>query len=103
VGSLLFYLFIGVYVLAIDLAVGESRNAHPSCYKSMNMELENADIEMVKAKPEQLPAPTYWPFFMALGMALAAWGLLSTWVISMGGLIVFVTALIGWINILRHE
>jgi hypothetical protein len=69
----------------------------------MNMELENTDIEMVKAKPEQLPEPTYWPFFMALGMAFAGWGLLSTWLISIGGLIVFVTALIGWINILQHE
>ncbi len=60
-------------------------------------------IEMVKAKPERLPEPTYWPFFMALGLAFAGWGLLSTWLVSLGGGIVFVISLAGWINILRHE
>jgi hypothetical protein len=59
--------------------------------------------EPVKAKPAQLPDPTYWPFFMALGLAFAGWGLLATWLVSVGGLIVFVIALIGWINILTHE
>ena len=61
------------------------------------------DPEMVRAKPARLPEPTYWPFFMALGLAFSGWGLLSTWLVSAGGLIVFVTALIGWINNLRHE
>lgn len=61
------------------------------------------DPEIVKAKPAELPEPTYWPFFLALGLAFAGWGLLSNWLVSVGGLIVFVIALIGWINILRHE
>jgi hypothetical protein len=59
--------------------------------------------EKVKAKPEQLPKPTYWPFFMALGLMFAGWGLLTTWLFSLAGLIVFVISLITWINILRHE
>lgn len=59
--------------------------------------------ETIKAQPAELPKPTYWPFFLALGLAFAGWGLLSGWLVSVGGLIVFVTALIGWINILRHE
>jgi hypothetical protein len=67
------------------------------------MELKKTDTQMVKARPEHLPSPTYWPFFMALGLAFAGWGLLSAWLISVGGLIVFIIALIGWINILRHE
>jgi hypothetical protein len=62
-----------------------------------------ADAGIVKAKPTELPEPTYWPFFLALGLAFAGWGLLSNWLVSVGGLIVFVVALIGWINILRHE
>jgi hypothetical protein len=63
---------------------------------------EDTVLEMVKARPERLPEPTYWPFFMALGLAFAGWGLLSTWLISAGGGIVFVVSLAGWIKILRH-
>jgi hypothetical protein len=56
-----------------------------------------------KAKPEILPQPTYWPFFLAMGLAFIFWGLLTTWVILATGAMIFVMALIGWINILRHE
>lgn len=59
--------------------------------------------ETVKAKPEHLPQPTYWPFFLALGLMFLGWGLLTIWLISLAGFIVFVISLIGWINILRHE
>ncbi|HWB93616.1 MAG TPA: hypothetical protein VG605_17265 [Puia sp.] len=55
------------------------------------------------ARPVHLPEPTYWPFFMAMGLAFFGWGLISTWLIAVGGLIVFIISLIGWINILRHE
>jgi len=63
----------------------------------------NSQIEKVKAKPEVLPEPTYWPFFVAMGLAFLGWGLLTTWLISLAGFIVLVVSLIGWINILRHE
>lgn len=66
------------------------------------MNQEN-QIEKVKARPEKLPEPTYWPFFLALGLMFSGWGLLTTWYISVAGFIVFVISLIGWINILRHE
>lgn len=59
--------------------------------------------ELIKAKPEKLPEPTYWPFFLALGIMFMAWGLLTIWLISVAGLIVFIISLAGWINILRHE
>ena len=66
------------------------------------MEIDDT-IEKVKAKPEVLPKPTYWPFFLALGLMFMGWGLLTTWIISVAGFIVFVISLIGWINIIRHE
>ena len=56
-----------------------------------------------KAKPEILPKPTYWPFFLAMGLVFIFWGLLTTWVILVTGAIIFVISLIGWINILRYE
>ncbi len=59
--------------------------------------------EKVKAKPENLPHPTYWPFFLALGLMFLGWGLLTIWLISLAGFIVIVISLAGWINILRHE
>lgn len=59
--------------------------------------------EWVKTKPDKLPKPTYWPFFAALGLMFLGWGMVTHWLISLMGLIVFVIALIGWINLLRHE
>lgn len=56
-----------------------------------------------KARPEKLPKPTYWPFFLAVGLAFVFWGLLTTWIILVAGLLIFTVALVGWINILRHE
>ena len=56
-----------------------------------------------KATPEKLPKPTYWPFFMALGIMFLFWGILATWVISAIGFIVFFIALGGWIADLYKE
>ncbi len=63
----------------------------------------NSGNEKVKAKPEVLPEPTYWPFFLAMGISFLGWGLLTTWLISLAGFIVLVISLTGWINIIRHE
>lgn len=63
----------------------------------------NSQVEKVKAKPEVLPEPTYWPFFLAMGLAFLGWGLLTTWMISLAGFIIIIVSLTGWINILRHE
>jgi hypothetical protein len=56
-----------------------------------------------KARPEILPKPTYWPFFLAMGLAFIFWGLLTTLVVLTAGGLIFITALIGWINQIRHE
>lgn len=81
-----------------DLEINESSNDNKKENNYMN-----SQIEKVKAKPEVLPEPTYWPFFLAMGLAFLGWGLLTTWLISLAGFIIFVIALAGWINILRHE
>jgi len=77
-------------------------NNNPSDNEKENKYMK-AQIEKVKAKPEILPEPTYWPFFLALGIVFLGWGLLTTWLISAAGFIILVVALTGWINILRHE
>ncbi|GGG49304.1 aa3-type cytochrome oxidase subunit IV [Bizionia arctica] len=50
-----------------------------------------------KAQPEELPKPTYWPFFLAFGVVLIFWGILTSWIITGIGFILFAVALTGWI------
>ncbi|MGO3184358.1 MAG: cytochrome c oxidase subunit 4 [Aequorivita sp.] len=56
-----------------------------------------------KAQPERLPNPTYWPFFLALGLVCIFWGILTTWIITAIGAIIFVIALSGWITDIYNE
>jgi hypothetical protein len=67
-----------------------------------NIEIK-PDEDWEKAKPQILPRPTYWPFFLAMGLTFIFWGLLTTWVILLAGLLIFTIALAGWINQIRHE
>lgn len=59
--------------------------------------------DWVKAQPQKMPKPTYWPFFMAMGTAFLLWGLVAGWVIGLIGVLIMVVALGGWIANLRHE
>ena len=54
-------------------------------------------------QPEILPAPTYWPVVLALGTTMILWGLVSSWLLSGVGLLLFALALSGWIGDIRHE
>ena len=56
-----------------------------------------------KAQPEHLPPPTYWPFFTAFGVVLMFWGILTSWIISGIGLVLFGIALAGWIVEIYRE
>ena len=61
------------------------------------------DEEHDKARPAHLPQPTYWPFFLALGTVFIFWGILTTWLITGIGVVVFAVALGGWIADIHHE
>ena len=52
-------------------------------------------------RPEKLPNPTYWPAVMSLGITLLLWGLITTLLITLVGLVLFASGLIGWIGELR--
>ncbi|HEY4195100.1 MAG TPA: hypothetical protein VGM63_06175 [Mucilaginibacter sp.] len=71
--------------------------------EDINRVIITPEADWEKAKPEMLPEPTYWPFFLAMGLAFIFWGLLTTWVIMLAGILIFVIALARWINILRYE
>ena len=50
-----------------------------------------------------LPHPTYFPAGVAMGAAFLFWGLITTWVVWLVGVVLLVAALAGWITELRHE
>ncbi len=56
-----------------------------------------------EARPKVLPRPTYWPFFLAMGLAFLGWGIKAGWIVAGAGFVVFIIALTGWITDLRHE
>ncbi len=56
-----------------------------------------------RAQPERIPPPTLSPAFLALGATLLVWGLISSYIITAIGVVLFGVALAGWIGDLRHE
>ena len=54
-------------------------------------------------KPLKLPPPTIWPIAVAISVVCMAWGAVTSYVITIGGLITFIISIIGWIGDLRHD
>lgn len=52
---------------------------------------------------ERLPRPTYFPAGLAMGTTFLLWSLITSWVIFLVGLGLFIAALAGWIAEIRHE
>jgi hypothetical protein len=59
--------------------------------------------EYVKAKPEDLPKPTYIPFLLAFSLLLLAWGLIAIWIISVAGIIGMCISIYAWVKELLYE
>lgn len=47
---------------------------------------------------ERLPRPTYFPAGLAMGSTFMAWGLITSLVIFLVGLALFIASLAGWIT-----
>ena len=54
-------------------------------------------------KPENIPSPTYWPFVLSLGATLMGLGVLTSNIISVTGIVLFILAIIKWIGALSSE
>jgi hypothetical protein len=52
---------------------------------------------------EHLPRPTYFPAGLAMGTTFIFWGLITSLVIFLVGLALFIASLAGWIAELYHE
>ena len=54
-----------------------------------------------KALPEELPKPTYAPATLALGITLAGAGIVTSYWVSVAGLVLIILGLAGWIGQLK--
>jgi hypothetical protein len=61
------------------------------------------NIDEGKPRPERLPPPTFWPATLALGATLLAFGVVTSWIISVAGFGLFLLGAGGWLEDLRHD
>ncbi len=54
-------------------------------------------------KPGVIPPPTYWPFVLSLGATLMGFGVLTSYLISLAGLVLFVLAIVKWVGEMCRE
>ena len=54
-------------------------------------------------KPEFIPSPTYWPFVLSLGATLTGLGLLTSKIIGVPGIILFIIAIVKWAGEIYNE
>ena len=52
---------------------------------------------------EHLPRPTYFPAGLAMGTTFMFWGLITSLVVFLVGLSLFIASLAGWITEIRNE
>jgi len=55
-------------------------------------------------RPERIPRPTYWPAIMALAIAFMLFGVVTSWIFTGTGAVMFVLSLGKWIGeLIRDE
>lgn len=54
--------------------------------------------ELSRAVPEKLPAPTFWPITLSLGVIFFFWGFITSLIISGVGLVTIGFSIAGWIG-----
>lgn len=93
-----------------DSSTHESADSHTESVVTMRAPEVAAsdphhDPGMAAAAPAHphLPSPTYWPAFLAFGITLLAWSLITSWVLAVVGILVIFVAIGGWIGDLLNE
>jgi hypothetical protein len=44
-----------------------------------------------------MPSPSYWPILLAASVTLIAAGVLSTWILSLVGVVGLIASIVGWV------
>lgn len=65
--------------------------------------MSDDEQEWCRPLPEVLPRPTYSPAIFGLGMSLVFFGLVTSWVVSLAGLLLCFVGGADWIGELRNE
>ena len=55
------------------------------------------------ADPEVLPSQTYWPLILAFGLLLFLWGVITSVIVIVVGIVCMAISLTGWIIELNYE
>jgi len=76
---------------------------NPETNNELTDQANSTKISWHAPLPEKIPEPTYWPALLAFGVVLILWGLVSTWLISLAGIIITGFSLAGWIGAMIHE
>ena len=77
--------------------------AEPGEYKNQNSKSNLYPERWHKPKPETVAEPTYWPVILAAGITLLAWGVVTSYPMSVLGLGMTIVAVVNWIRDIRHE
>lgn len=59
------------------------------------------EVLWTKPEPLQDTRPTYAPGGVAIGVAMGLWGMLTHWVMTAGGLVLFLVSLWWWVVAIR--
>jgi len=58
--------------------------------------------EWCEARPAVIPAPTVWPMVLALAVTISLWGILTSWLFVVVGLLMTVLSIERWIQEMRR-
>ncbi|HUY57437.1 MAG TPA: cytochrome c oxidase subunit 4 [Candidatus Micrarchaeaceae archaeon] len=71
------------------------------------MPSEQLPAEAPESRPEEhsqhLPAPSFWPILLAIGIATSLIGVITKVEVAIVGVIILVVSLGGWVREARHE
>lgn len=59
--------------------------------------------DWISPRPQPIPRPTYMPITVAIGGTCILWGFLTSFIVSIVGIIFFVFGIIGWSGELWHD
>ena len=94
--------------LSIPQSAGARLSSEPPMENDLNHSpghstVSRSDDSWSEPRPQNIPRPTYSPAVLALAIVCLLWGTVTTYLISLLGVILFVIGLAGWIGELRHE
>jgi len=72
----------------------------------MSEHIEDKDRQnngRAKPLPEILPKPSVWPVTLAFGVTALAFGVVTSWIISVVGFATVLLSAYGWFEDLRHD